>query len=566
MQPRQSTQRLRQWAVLFAATLCCSPALAQQRPPDAGTILKEVTPTPAPTKPAAPPLPKPEAPAAPAFAAPTVSFVLKDVRFNGNTVISSDVLAQLAADRIGKSVTLADLNEVAGRITSRYREQGYFLAQALIPRQEIKDGVVEVSILEGRLGKLRINRAPDAPISDKRLAGVMQAVQPGQPLRQAPLERAMLILSDTPGIEVQSSLEEGEQPGTTDLIVEVNPYKRVAFSLDADNYGIRSSGEYRLGASLRAASPLEYGDNLDLRAMTSSGGGITFGRVGYEIPVGTHGVRVGAGLARLEYALGEEFSALGATGNALVADASLSYPIIRSRAQNVFGKVSYEHKRLQDDVTQVDSHVGKLVRNWGAGVIYEARDRFWGGGYSSASATVYAGNLDIDDPLTLAADQSAGGLHTQGGFTKLAYQLSRLQSVSARGSVFLGLTGQWASKNLDSAEKIVLGGPRAVRAYPNSEAVADEGQIVTLEYRYSVSPDWTVTGFYDAGWAKVNHDPLPGEPENYRSLRGYGLGMYWGLAGEIAVQASLAWRQTGPARSDTKDRDPRLYVQAIKMF
>jgi hemolysin activation/secretion protein len=561
---------LGRYAVVCAAISACllaPSALAQQRPPDAGTILKEVTPPRPPSPPPAPGLPQPEVPAArPAAPQSTVSFKLEALKFNGNTVFSSETLALLAADKIGKTVTLADLDELAARITARYHEQGYFLAQAIIPRQEIRDGVVEMSIVEGRIGKLRINRAADAPISEARLAAILSALKPGEPIKQAPLERAMLILSDVPGIEAQSSLEEGEQAGSADLIVEVNPRKRASFAIDGDNYGLRASGEFRVGASLRVNSPLEYGDNLDLRAMKSSGGGISFGRVGYELPVAGDGARLGLGLARLEYVLGEDFAQLGASGNAVVADASLNYPIIRSRARNLFGRVSYEHKRLQDNLATVDSQVGKRLRNWGAGLVYELRDSLWGGGYWSASATVYAGKLTIDDPQASDLDQSASGKHTAGGFTKLAYQFSRLQNVSERSNLFLGLSGQWASKNLDSAEKIALGGPRGVRAYPSSEAVADEGQILTLEYRYSVNPEWTVTGFYDAGWAKVDHDPLPAEPENNRSLRGYGVGLYWGLAGEIALQASLAWRQTAAARSDGKDRNPRLYVQAVKTF
>ena len=173
---------------------------------------------------------------------------------------------------------------------------------------------------------------------------------------------------------------------------------------------------------------------------------------------------------------------------------------------------------------------------------------------------IYFGNLDIKSPEALALDQSPAGRHTDGSFTRLSFQGSRLQDLIERTSFFLGLAGQWASTNLDSSQQISLGGPRAVRAYPVNEAVADEGVVVNAELRYAVTPGVTLSGFYDFGWARFNVDPPPTVVDNDRTLRGYGVGVYWTAPWGMTVTASVAWPDSGPSLS-APNRDPRFFFQ-----
>jgi hemolysin activation/secretion protein len=495
-----------------------------------------------------------------------VSIVLRGVSFTGNTLYSSETLAAFAADRIGQAVSLAELEQIAGRITEHYRRDGWFLAQAVVPGQDVTSGRVEISILEGRLGKIRVNRAPEAPIRDRVLQGILSALEPGKPIHQAGLERTVMLLSDLPGLKIQSSLESGEEPGTSDLAVDVDRRRRWDASVDADNHGSRYTGEYRLGVLGRINSPLELGDNLDLRLLTSSGGGLTFGRIGYELPVGYAGTRAGVAVGRLDYQLGKEFAPLGANGQAEFVELSATHPFVRARDRNLFGRLGLDEKRLEDRVDALGSRSDKRVRNLGLGLAFEGRDALLGGGYASAGATLYLGELSIRSAADLAFDQSPAGRRTNGSFTRLAYQASRLQSLVGPASLFLGAAGQFASKNLDSIEKIALGGPRGVRAYPSSEAVADEGHVVNAELRYSASADVTLSGFYDFGWAKLNRDPSPADTDNKRSLRGYGLGVFWTTDPGLTLRASLAWRDSAASNTDLRDRVPRLYVQMIKSF
>ncbi len=558
MKPAMTSSFAIRATALAAALTAMAPALAQQ----------QLVPVQPPCNScAAPSSQTPQAlPAAPA--APAVAFRLNDLRLTGAEALSAENLRETTAPYIGRDVTLAELEQLAQAITDRYHARGYFLAQAVVPVQTVQNGVVEISIAEGRIGKVDVQVAPEAPTSEARVRGFLAALQPGAAVSAPAYERAMLLLSDQPGIAVGSGLQEGSQPGTTDLAVEVNPGQRFSFSADADNHGTKESGRYRVGGSLRWNSPLGIGDNLDLRAMVSNNDALQLGRIAYELPLGTSGLRLGAGLARINYQLDGEFAVLGAQGKADVADLSLFYPVIRQRRQNLFLRLSVDSKRLTDEYTTVAFEGRKRVSGTGLGWTWELRDDWLGGGYWASSGTAYRGSLSIREAGLLAADQALGGPRTEGSFSKLTFQASRLQSVLPEHSLYLALGGQWASKNLDASEKLSLGGPRAVRAYPSGEVLVDRGLIGTVEWRWSATSELTPYVFYDAARGRPQTNPgLFDTTPASRSLRGAGIGLQWVRAGNFSINASLAWRAGTPAAvTDGGGRNPRLYLQLQKSF
>src|SRR3546814_9553532 len=73
---------------------------------------------------------------------PEQRFVLRQVVFKGATMVDQAELDALAADYIGRQVAFDDLQQIAQRVTDLYLRRGYYLAQAVLPVQEVVDGVV----------------------------------------------------------------------------------------------------------------------------------------------------------------------------------------------------------------------------------------------------------------------------------------------------------------------------------------------------------------------------------------------------------------------------------------
>src|SRR5690606_18134760 len=134
------------------------------------------------------------------------SLAINGFTLQGNGAIASAELLPLLADLQGRTVALGELQAGANRITQLYRERGYPLARAYIPAQEIDGGVVQIAVMEGRYGEVGLNN--QSRVSGAALAP-LAALKPGEAVRSAELERSLLLLQDTPGVEVKSTLKPG---------------------------------------------------------------------------------------------------------------------------------------------------------------------------------------------------------------------------------------------------------------------------------------------------------------------------------------------------------------------
>ena len=190
---------------LFAAAAACFSvvvfAQVPPAPPRAGDILQQQAPKQElPVSPSTAPVLPQVAPAKPPLPAGTkVNVAVKDFRFSGNTVFPSEVLRDLVRDFIGKTLDFNGLNDAAGRVQRHYRERGYFLAVAYLPQQEIKDGIVEIAVLEGRLGQINLQVDPKTKLKESFARGILAAhLKPGDLITENSLERPLLLLRDLP--------------------------------------------------------------------------------------------------------------------------------------------------------------------------------------------------------------------------------------------------------------------------------------------------------------------------------------------------------------------------------
>lgn len=526
-------------------------------PPDAGAVLEGIKPVPGLPARGVGALPEEVVRPAMKFDA-TVKIGVAHIHVSGAKAFRETELQALVANAIGRELTLVELDGLVRRITRHYRDAGYLLARAYLPMQEIKDGIVEIAILEGRLGKLNIENR--SPLTDARVATRLANLKEGAALDGSKLERGLLLLNDLPGVEVKSTLRPGVSVGTTDLDIRVDRRPPYAGSLELDNYGNRFTGDLRLGGSFTAGNLAGLEDTLALRAL--AGEGMNYGRLAWQLPLGSNGTQIGLAWSEMRYELGKDFTTLDAHGTATVGSAYLLHPFVRSRGTNLNGQSNYDCKRLDDDVGSTATRTRKTLDVLTLGLSGDRLDGLAGGGLSNGSIAWTAGRLRLD-----AASQAldAAGHRTAGSFDKLFASIARLQTLTGDLNLHIGLQGQRAGKNLDSSEKMSLGGAQAVRAYPQGEAPADDAWLVNLDLRYGFLPGWQASVFYDAAQGRLNHSPIAADSNNVRRLSGYGLGLAYALAGGFSVQMSLAWRD-GPRPTSDIDRSPRAWVQAAMRF
>jgi hemolysin activation/secretion protein len=474
--------------------------------------------------------------------------------FTGNSALSTETLRAVVAAWTGRSLNFGELIQAVEAIEARYKEAGYFLAQGYLPPQKIKDGGIEIAISEGRLGEARLEG--ESRIASDVLYRYLDRLPKDQALVLSTLERQVLLINELAGSHASLDLQAGEKPGSSDVVIAQKPDELITGRLDANNHGLPSTGEKRYGLTLNANSPFTLGERVSLNALTSENRDLTSYTLRGELPIGGDGWRLMATASRAEYSLGGAFSSLEASGTADSLRVGAAYPIIRSRAANLKVQLEADQSRLADHFRASNIEMDKQSRGLTATLGGDWLDEFMGGGSSRADLALRSGHLTLG--ATAAAQDASPGPGTAGHFNKMTLTAQRQQTLTRELSLQLQLTWQHSGKNLDSSEKLSLGGPTSVPGYVSGEAVADKGAQAKMGLRWQALPDLALTAFTDYARVHLAHDPLPTATQNTKRLTDIGLNVDWMIDTHFTASAILAW--AGKDAPNPADNDkPRFW-------
>ncbi|MCE9521480.1 MAG: hypothetical protein K8S25_03500, partial [Alphaproteobacteria bacterium] len=453
--------------------------------------------------------------AAPANA-DAVRFVLKSVDIDGNSVLSDDVLGRPFAALIGQEVSLAQMYAAANDITRLYVNAGYALSLAFVPAQEVKGGAVRVRVVEGYIGDVEFQ--DERSFHSKLWGGFAERLQASRPLKTADLERYLLLANDLAGVEVKSVFERMEgDPGATKLVMMIER-KLVDAGIEVNNRGSDAIGPVRVQAHVALNSVLGAEERFSVFGVrVPDGEELSYLAWRFDVPLTSDGLGFGFDVSRSHSKVGEpvnpalDFQTDGWTGNA-----SFSYPILRSRAQNLYASLGLNYKDLNSDIISVEnSHDTMTVIV--AGVDYDTHDRW--GGLLQASGALHVG-LGVFG-ATDENDPKSSRLGASGQFIRLEGSVSRLQSLRPNLHVFTQVDAQIADGALLVSEQCGYGGADIGRAFDPYELTGDHCLKGLAEIRYDVPlgsvgmarilDTAQLYGLADFGFVFKSGDLIPGE-------------------------------------------------------
>jgi hemolysin activation/secretion protein len=478
---------------------------------------------------------------------------VKKFRFEGNSRLTTEQLEAFTKPYLGQRLDFQGLQSVADLVAQAYRESGW-IVRAYLPRQEVADGNITISIVEALFGKAIITEPAADRVEARRLVQIVNAAQQaGQPLGAAAIDRALLLLDDIPGISVAGNLVAGTNPGETDLLLGVTDRGWMTGNAVVDNYGSLSTGVNRFTGSLTINSPLRQGDSLGLTFLKTTGS--DYERVGYSFPVGGDGWRLGAHATNMTYKLQGSFASSDGHGSSTTTGLDASYPLVRSQLQNLNFSWSLDNKQMKNySAGAVTSDYSIDVM--GLTLAGNRIDNWMGGGSTIASATLNSGKNHLGT--------DTAGANTTGNYAKLFMSLARQQTLTNTLSAYVGVSTQYASKNLDSSEKLYVSGPSGVRAYQSADGSGTQGNTFTAELKDRVNDKTTASVFYDRGQVQAfknnttaagGTNTTQGYPNSY-NLSGYGVSVAWQPAQGSEIKATVARRiGTNPNANTTTGMD-----------
>lgn len=500
--------------------------------------------------------------------------VVQQFHIRRATLYSETELNEQLADLLGRELNFSELQNAPNRLVDYYKQRGY-LVRAFFPPQDVVDGHVELVVVEGKFGSIHVEG--DGVRTDRsRIAGIVSYRQArGTPVDLNNLTTALAILSEQPGLSVQSTLTPGSSDGDTDLYVRVSPASLFSYSIQTNNNGNLATGYAQVGgnASVSNASGL-----FDLGVLTfNTSEGMNFLRGDYSIAAGNSGLRVGLNIAKLQYRFTQAaFLALEGKGSADSIGFSAQYPWVRRDMLNLGIALGLDRKAMQD-FTLAGETTNKSVNVFSIGISGMALDALMSEGSTAFGINVAGGDIDLSrNANSLSVDETTR--QTQGGFAKIGYNVSRQQNIFGSVGINANIRGQVANKNLDPSEQFSLGGPSGIRAYPVGEASGDSGWLAKLVAKYALSKNLSASVFFETGhiqlnkstWANWNagNVKLPNEYD----LSGAGVGLDW-ITGRISINAAIAGQLGDNPRRENTNTDAdggrgqlRGWISAVAQF
>lgn len=473
---------------------------------------------------------------------------LKQFRFEGNALFTNGELEQVVKPWVGKTVYISELQDATAAIQEFYASKGR-IAQATLPPQEVKDGVVLIKIIEGKMGSVIVEPSDASGKTSPRFseerakAYITRGLNGETYINTIPLERAMLLLNELPGVAATGAFEAGGESGFSNFRVKVSDTPWFSGQAALSNFGSASTGTYQAIANLNFNNLTGIGDQISLNAIQSQGSGYVVGN--YIIPIGTSGWKAGLQSSYLQYMTVPSWSSTQTAGSAATIQANTSYALQRTQTANSTAKLSIENRSYNNvqtnPVTTLSSYEVTASNISISGDLSTSS-----GSFINYSAGFVLGHLGIRDDSQSQADQS--GVGTAGSYSKWTFSLSHAQDI-----VFLpGTTwtnsvyGQLASKNLNSSEQIYMGGAYGVRAYPTSQGGGSQGAIFSSELNHRLNERWNIGAFADLGIVQQyvnlysNWQGLTNANNNYQ-LGDAGISAKY-FYGRAVVSGSLAFR------------------------
>jgi hemolysin activation/secretion protein len=459
-------------------------------------------------------------PAVPAPAPPDQVLVQRLV-VEGSTVFSEAELAAAVAPFEGRLLTLEELQQAADAVTQIYLNAGYLTSEAVVPPQDVADGLVRLRVIEGFLEEIRVE-------GSDRLANYVRqrvALAGAAPVSQARLEDQLRLLqTDSLFDNVEAGLRQGSMEGGSILTVRVSEAPAFSGSLTLDTLSPRSVGQLRTGATLRYQNLVGLGDRLQASAYRSTTGGAYAYDLSYQIPItpqnGTLLLRLAPNNYRITDTSLPEF-ALDLQGSADSYEAVVRQPLIRTSDEEFALSAGFRYRQgstlllgfiTPPTITSVFSFGQDYVRRDASGT--------WG----------LQSQFRLGTGLFNASVAPTG---PEAKFWSWQGQVQRWQVINPNHRLLIQGGVQLTTDSLLGSEQFVIGGAQSVRGYYQNQRFGDNGlrfsieDYITLQRDNDGRPITRLIPFFDVGYVWATNADLAATQQN------------WMVGTGMAVEAQL---------------------------
>ena len=482
--------------------------------------------------------------------------LVKRIVVEGAALLSKEEIRQITSQFEGKQLSLVDMQKIADLITDAYRVKGYATSRAYLPPQTIREGILMIRVIEGRVGAIDIkgNRYFKTPLLKKKIK-----LRPHGLFDYSLLQKSLVYINEHPDRTAKTVLAPGREPGTTDIIIEVEDNYPFHISFGYDNWGSRYIEKDRFSLTLEHNNFLGFDDKIYFKWQKSEASFYELKNARYLFPVNDT-LELGAYVSRSKMKLGREFEDVDSRGKATIIGIFLTKAIIAERNLDLRFNFGFDYKRIRNFLAAAESSRDD-VRVFKGGLDLDIADS-WG-------RTIFTSELDIGIPRMfggLSSKDPASSRSGAGGkFFKGIFNILRLQPAPFSSTLLLRNTSQCTNYNLVASEQFQIGGPTSVRGFPPGEYSADKGTYSSIEWSFppyfiskNLNVPFTKEKFYDDlrfvlfyDWATTHLNKVLAGERKHRTLKGWGYGVRLNLKKGLSLRVEFGY----PIHDTPSDED-----------
>jgi hemolysin activation/secretion protein len=472
-------------------------------------------------------------------------FNLKKVSVEGAVSLPPEMLAAAYQPYLGQKVSQADMVAIARNISDLYRQAGFHLSRAVVPPQNLGNGRLRIRVIEGSITDIELLGDDHDRFGIRRLLDPIAAEHPS---RLATIERKLLLANDTPGVRIaDTQLQEvGTMTGKFRLIVKLETW-RIFTTYGIDNTGSAASGPWQAYSSTSFNSYFYKGDslNVSLSTVPDDMKELSFGRIAYDVPIGSDGFRVGAmashndvwpGDLRRDIRTRTSYDTFELKGTSVpYLTQRFSFALTASAAFNEvyerddFGPTYRDH-----------------VRSAALTADFKLKDDFGGFNYWTVGfrqgMNIFGASQPTDDLISrnIVSDT----------FSMLNYAYTRYQKITDVWSAKIAVNGQLSSTALLDSQRYFLGSAAFGPGYYSG----DNGIAGSFELRFDQTlanpyvKGYQLYGFVEAGKVWDFRDTTSG-----LSLASVGAGIRFYLPGQLQAGLAVATPLYDTLNNDVRD-------------
>lgn len=477
-----------------------------------------------------------------------------------------------------RGLTLGNIEKIADQLTNYYRERGFFLTKVYIPKQEVRDAIVGLTVLEGKLGDVSVsgNERYSSDFIVKSFDDLKF-----QPVTEKEIEQKLYRMNDFPGLELYGYFKAGDQIGDTRLNLEVRQERLWSASVRLDNHGSELTGQERIYGQVQWHNPLKMADQIVLGIMQSvQPDNATYGVFRYRAPVYSEAYHVGFNYSQNQFAIGdsrtdEGLSFLALEGETAITEFVFDYSLIRRRENNWSLSLQVADKKsdLNSDVLAQISD--DEVFTYKLAMDYDA--------LNEASRTLSEFTVSV---ATGDVNKEAQGIEQDNEFDILNFNYSFLTFTSIPwvdidARIIFKSQFQYTEAVLPPVEQFSLAGPNAVRAFSVTEFPADSAVYLGNDWVFNLPKfaDYKLGTnlqlsrilhpfiFLDYAYGILN--PVGTEGDKTGLLAGYGVGLQLNYKNKISANLQFAMPLSSDFSDDNQEEpgdDLRVVADFLYVF